>query len=176
MIPLFRRPERSGWSGCQPLGEGCILKSWPRSITSTRWFNCRSNRQSDRKGEQFRRFSAEQPRFFTSAKPDGSDDSAARPPRFSDVLVRADERKVTLLYDVAAGTNDPNSISEVPVIKNTDQLQVIITHVQLKAGPAKQWNASAFNQGPWLELVSTRRPAEPYVMAWQGIEPRSPSP
>ena len=106
---------------------------------------------------------------FKSAESKEGDDAAARLPAFSDVLFKAGERKVTLLYDVPPGTKDPNSVDEVPVIKETDDLKVVFTHIQLKAGAANRGNESAFNQGPWLELVSDQNPDRPFELAWKGI-------
>lgn len=100
---------------------------------------------------------------FTSSTNKNKGVPASRLPGFSDVLLAGGEQKVTVLYDVPPGTNDPNSTDEVPVIKEADQLEIIFTHVQLKSEIVKDTENTSFSLGRWLELVS------PLALAWHGI-------
>lgn len=82
--------------------------------------------------------------------------STAPPPVLSNVLLSGGSRKVTLLYDLPAGTRDASNVPKLDIVKAR------LHHVQLplKDGPSAHNNL--FNQGSWLEMV------EPQEMLWKG--------
>jgi len=86
-------------------------------------------------------------------------------PTFSDVLLKAGETRLTLLYDAPAGVKDANDPGEVPrVPPNLGALTVRLTHVQKPADTAPDPGMpTPFNRGPWLEL------AKAVEISWTGL-------
>ena len=162
LIPVFAKPSTFDPSAINRLAKDAFLRNLNAFYNLDTFIQLPLERLGDQ--TYLAMFQGKVVNPFPLPPKPKADDPAIRLPAFSDILLTGGEKKVTVLYDVPPGTDDPNLSTKVPPIPPAPgALKAQITHVQRKLEDASTASeTTAFNEGPWLEL------AVPKELAWYG--------